>query len=286
MKMMRTTTGVAAACAALTLAACSAPAHSTGHGGHGFGGSSAFAGSSGSSDDAGVQSGEPRPLGNGMSRTYVIRDAAGQPSEVGIRITAAALDGLPSGPDAQMQMVMLDLPAGAADTGFDNVMLDWNPHGHEPQALFGDPHFDMHFYTDDVQQQIDPAAPDFAQRAARLPDPTYVPAGYVPPPGPPEVNTVPFMGLHWTDSADNAIPGVFDFTEVLLNGSWDGRFTFIEPMMTLDWLKARPTLHEQIKQPASYQRTGYHPSTYSVRFDEGAQEFVIALGGMTMRQAS
>ena len=87
-------------------------------------------------------------------------------------------------------------------------------------------------------------------------------------------------------SADNAIPGVFDFTEVLLNGSRDGKFTFIEPMMTLDWLQERPTLQEPVKQPASYQRTGYYPTTYTVRFDGAAQEYVIALGGMTMRSAS
>lgn len=284
MRMIRTTTCAIAACATLTLAACNTPAHSLGHGG--FSSSSGSSGSSGSSDGPGIQSGEPRPLGNGTSRTYVMRDEAGEPTEVGIRISASALDGLPDGPDAQMQMVMLDLPAGAQDTGFDNVMLDWNPHGHEPEVLFGDPHFDMHFYMDDVQHDIDPASTDFAQRAARLPDAKYIPEGYVPPPGPAEANTVPFMGLHWTDSADNVVPGEFDFTEVLLNGSWDGKFTFIEPMMTREWLEARPTLREEMKQPQSYQRTGYYPSVYSVHFDETAQEYVIALGGMTMRQAS
>lgn len=281
MKMLRTATCAVAACAALTLAACSSPAHSLGHGGH-----VGFSGSSGSSDGPGIQLGEQRPLGNGTSRTYVVRDEAGQPTEVGIRITASALDGLPDGPDAQTQMVMLELPAGAQDTGFDNVMLDWNPHGHEPEVLFGDPHFDMHFYTDDVQHEIDPASPDFAQRAAHLPAARYIPEGYGPPPGPAEVNAVPFMGLHWIDSADNAIPGVFDFTEVLLNGSWDGKFTFIEPMMTLEWLKTRPTLEEEVKQPQAYQSAGYHPTVYSVRFDENAQEYVIGLGGLTMHQAS
>ncbi len=275
MNTIRTAVGVVAACTALTVVGCSnAPAHS-----HGTTGSTADV-------EAGTQLGEASTLGNGTSRTYVVRDDAGQPTEVGIRISAAALDGLPDGPDATTQMSMLALPAGASDTGFDHVMLDWNPHGHEPLVLFGDPHFDMHFYTDAVQHDIDPAAPDFAQRAAKLPEAKYVPRGYAPPPGPAEANAVPFMGLHWIDSADNAIPGAFDFTEVLLNGSWDGKFTFIEPMMTREWLQTRPTLREEIKQPPSYQRTGYYPTVYSVHFDETAQEYVIALGGMTMRQAS
>ncbi|MFE3291407.1 DUF5602 domain-containing protein [Rhodococcus sp. NPDC059234] len=266
-----------AVCATVVLAGCGdAPSHSHAH-----------AGSTGSAGAAaGTRLGEESPLGHGTSRTYVVSDDAGRPTEVGIRISEAALDGLPDGPDATTQMSMLALPSDAPDTGFDHVMLDWNPHGHEPTVLFGKPHFDMHFYTDAVQHDIDPTAPDFAQRAANLPDAKYIPQGYAPPPGPAAANAVPFMGLHWTDAADNAVPGSFDFTEVLLNGSWDGKFTFIEPMMTLEWLKTRPALREDVKQPASYQSTGYYPTVYTVRFDEQAREYVIALGGLTMRQAS
>ena len=119
------------------------------------------------------------------------------------------------------------LPDEAGDTVFEHVMLDWNPNGHDPQVLFGKPHFDMHFYLADTAEVhgIDPADPEFAVKAARLPDPRYVPLNYVPPPGPPEASVVPAMGLHWSNAADGLVPGEFDFTEVLLNGSWDGEFT-------------------------------------------------------------
>ncbi|MFC9790156.1 DUF5602 domain-containing protein [Rhodococcus sp. NPDC127528] len=285
MNTTRATAGLAvAACATLVLGGCSTPSHSHAHGVSNAV-SSSDTGSSGSSG-AGTLLGAESPLGNGTSRTYVVTDATGQPTEIGVRLSADALEGLPAGPDASMQMSMLALPGDAPDTGFDHVMLDWNPNGHDPLVLFGKPHFDMHFYQDAVQHDIDPAAPDFAQKAAKLPEAKYVPEGYLPPPGPAEANAVPFMGLHWTDGADNAIPGRFEFTEVLLNGSWDGEFTFIEPMMTLDWLGSRPTLREDVKQPASYQRTGWYPTVYTVDFDERAQEYVIALGGLTMRQAS
>lgn len=227
-----------------------------------------------------------QPLGEGNSRTYVTVDDAGNPQEIGIRMSESALDGLPEGPDATTTMVMLDLPAGAPETGFEHVMLDWNPHGHDPEVLFGEPHFDMHFYMTDTESDIDPAAPDFAVRAANLPEPQYVPDGYGPPPGPAAENTVPFMGMHWTDAADGAIPGSFDFTEVLLYGSWDGEFTFIEPMMTREWLATKPQIREDVRQPAAYQRTGYYPTVYTVDFDEQAGEYVIALSGLTLREAS
>ncbi|MFC7448449.1 DUF5602 domain-containing protein [Rhodococcus daqingensis] len=242
----------------------------------------------GSDDRGGTFFGPSHDLGRGTSKTYVNLDTDGNPTEVGLRISESALDGLPSGPDARPQMLMLDLPDEASDTVFESVMLDWNPNGHEPQILWGKPHFDMHFYLTDMAEvhAIDPADPDFAAKAARLPDPKYIPRDYVTPPGPPAANAVPAMGLHWNDATDGLIPGSFDFTEVLLNGSWDGQFTFIEPMMTREWLLTRPTLREDLKLPQAYPKSGYSPTTYNVRFDDEAGEYVVALGGLTMREQS
>lgn len=48
----------------------------------------------------------------------------------------------------------------------------------------------------------------------------------------------------------------------------------------------KPTIQENIKQPQAYQDSAYYPTTYSVSFDDQANEYVIALGGLTMRQGS
>jgi len=277
---MRTSRSIAAlalsTCAVLTLAGCGDGSVPTAEGaetaGHHHGVTTLY--------------GPENELGEGISRTYVVVDHDGRPREVGIRMSESVLTGLSEGPGAGTTMLMPALPAGAPDTGFDHVMLDWNPNGHDPEILYGAPHFDMHFYTTDADREVDPAAPDFAARAARLPEPEYVPEGYIPPPGPPVENTVPFMGMHWTDAADGVIPGSFEFTEVLLNGTWDGEFIFIEPMMTREWLATKPSLREIVKQPSSYRRTGYYPTVYTVDFDEQAGEYVVALSGLTMREAS
>ena len=185
-------------------------------------------------------------------------------------------------------MRMPDLPEQAYSTVFDHLMLNGNSHGHEPAVLFGKPHFDMHFYMVDsaAVAKIDPSSPDFATRAAHLPDAKYVPAGYVTPPGPAAENTVPAMGLHWVDTADGLVPGKYDFKQILINGSRDGTYTFIEPMMTREWMLTKQAIQENIKQPQAYQRSGYFPTTYSVRYDDQAKEYSISLGGMMMRQAS
>jgi hypothetical protein len=94
------------------------------------------------------------------------------------------------------------------------------------------------------------------------------------------------MGLHWVDTTDGLVPGKYDFTQILINGSWDGTYTFIEPMMKREWMLTKQTVQKNIKQPQAYQRSGCFPTTYSVRYDDQAKEYSISLGGMTMRHAS
>jgi hypothetical protein len=173
------------------------------------------------SDKSGTFFGPPQSIGNGIVKTYATLGHAGNPIEVGIRMSAASLDGLPQEDTVPPRMLMLDLPNQASATVFDHVMLNWNSHGHAPAVLFGKPHFDMHFYMADraAVAKINPTSPDFAAQAAHLPDPKYVPSDYVPPPGPPAENTVPAMGLHWLDTTDGAEPGKYDFTQILVNGS-------------------------------------------------------------------
>jgi hypothetical protein len=232
--------------------------------------------------------GRPQSIGNGTAKTYTTLDDAGNPIEVGIRMSATSLDGLPTEDAVPPRMLMLDFPHQASATVFDHVMMNWNSHGHAPAVLFGKPHFDIHFYMVGMAAvaAINPSSPDFTTRAAHLPDPKYVPLDYVLPPGTPADNAVPAMGLHWVDTTDGLVPGKYDFNQILINGSWDGTYTFIEPMMTREWMLTKQTVQKELKQPQIYQKSGYFPTTYSVRYDDQAKEYSISLGGMTMRKAS
>ena len=240
------------------------------------------------SNKSGTFFGPSQSIGNGTAKTYTTVDNSGNPIEVGVRMSAASLDGLPKEDAVPPQMLMLDLPQEASSTVFDHVTLNWNSHGHAPAVLFGKPHFDVHFYMVDkaAVEKINPSSPDFPAQAAHLPDPKYVPLNYVPPPGPPAENAVPAMGLHWVDATDGVEPGKYNFTQILINGTWDGRYTFIEPMMTREWMLTKQAVQKDVKQPQAYQRTGYFPTTYSVRYDDATKEYLISLGGMTMHHES
>ena len=237
--------------------------------------------------------GPSQSLGNGTARTYVTRDAAGRPTSLGVALSEAALTGLPQTPNhpsPSAAMLMLAVPAEAAAVGVDHVMLDWNPAGHEPDHVYTLPHFDFHFYTISTAEQmaIVPSDAQFNERASKLPESDYVPNGYVSAHAamgiPAPAATIPMMGLHWIEGAAPELHGQ-TFTGTFLYGSYNGGFIFFEPMITkayIESVKFAPayTLAAPVKLPAKYSRPGYHPTRYTIQWNEEAKEYRIALDAL------
>jgi hypothetical protein len=240
--------------------------------------------------------GSSQALGQGNARIFVTIGGDNQPQSIGVAISEAAMGTLPSTPIApspSAATLMLELPDAAKSIGFDHVMLDWNPAGHEPDHVYTLPHFDFHFYSISQadQMQILPSAPDFPQRAGHFPDAQYVPAGYVAANvlanAPAASATVPMMGLHWIDGNATELHGQ-SFTSTFLWGSYDGQFIFIEPMITKAYIESTKTIAGNsivmpLKAPAKYQHSGYYPDRYSIAWDAKAKEYRIALDGLAQR---
>lgn len=240
--------------------------------------------------------GPAQPLGSGTARSYVLVDAAGNPTTLGVALSESAMTGLPATPmngTPSAAMLMLAPPAEARAVGYDHVMLDWNPQGHEPAHVYTLPHFDFHFYTisESAQMEIMPMQPRFAERASRLPADEYVPAGYISANVPANLSpvdaTVPAMGLHWLDGAASELHGQ-TFTTTFLYGSFDGQFIFFEPMITkayIESMKSAPgnALVAPVKLPARYERPGFYPTQYTIAWDGAAKEYRIALTNLVRR---
>jgi hypothetical protein len=248
--------------------------------------------------------GTPVRLGNGTVRAYVVRDTAadGAPLEIGVALDERALDGLPApgtghhGAHGEMHEYVVPLPDGHG-TPFRFVELDWNPGGHEPPGVYDTPHFDFHFYTITKAERdaIDPADPRYAERADRLPAAELVPQfNDVPrPPGTaPSAMAVPRMGVHMVDMRTPELqamlgrPDAFrPFTTTFIHGSWDGRVTFWEPMVTRDYILGKRTATDAavrdeviaLPLPQRYADPGYYPRAYRIAWDGTAREHRIAL---------
>jgi hypothetical protein len=244
--------------------------------------------------------GAPVAFGDGEARTYVMQDRrSGSPVEVGVALSARALDGLPKhspdhgpGTHGPYSEYLLELPADNP-TPYRFVEVDWNPHGHG--GPYTAPHFDFHFYRVPLasRNQIDLQAPDFAAKAARLPAEEEMPAGYVSTHvllgTSPAAMTVPRMGLHWLDTKSPELPpSNLPFTRTFIVGSWDGQVIFDEPMVTRAFILAQrsgPATAEAIPLPPArrYRPAGFYPVSYGIRWDEAAGEYRIALQGLTRR---
>jgi hypothetical protein len=257
------------------------------------------------------QYGAPVRVGNGHARTYVVLDQKndGRPIEVGVALDETAMDGLPAAmahaghhaagadaakgahPHGDMHSFDLAMPA-QNPTPYKFVGLNWMPGGHDPEPVYGVPHFDFHFYsiTPAERDAIDPSDPAFGQKAANYPQGDFVPGGYmVLPPPPAPVPAVPKMGVHWSNLAAPELqpptsPDHADFTHTFIYGSWDGQFTFIEPMVARAYLLSKPDVTVPVSTAKRFASPGYQPSAYRVTWDAQAKEYRVALTGLAYRE--
>ncbi|HJP86454.1 MAG TPA: hypothetical protein VJ852_10720 [Gemmatimonadaceae bacterium] len=239
--------------------------------------------------NAGRLYGTPVKVGDGNARTYVVLDATSRaPQEIGIALDEKALDNLPS--TEMMYPYILNFPA-LSPAPYQFAELDWNPQGHVPPGVYTFPHFDFHFYTIPVEQRdaITPSDPNFATKARNVPTGDFVPPYYIVPGDPAQI-AVPQMGVHWADTRSPELQGILghpenyqQFTKTFIYGSWDGQFTFLEPMVTRDFLLTHPDDVQEIPVPAQYPQAGYYPTQYRVTYDPQAKEYRIALTGLVSR---
>ena len=207
-------------------------------------------------------------VAGGSAHTYVMKSDTGVTS-VGIALDDAALAALPD-TDAMWE---LPLPSSAAVAPWDHAELNWNAHGHPPLDIYGLPHFDFHFYT------ITPSA---QMAIAGGPDMTPVSAQYIPTDYQSQVMAVPMMGVHWADTLAAEYHG-HTFDRTLIYGFYNGNMVFIEPMVTLDYLKSHPNASAPVKQSAAVQAPGRYPASYSVRYDAASKTTRIALDSLRTR---
>ncbi|RUP63575.1 hypothetical protein SSPNP10_34335 [Streptomyces sp. NP10] len=174
------------------------------------------------------------------------------------------------------------------ETGLKWALLNYNPHGHGPPHVYDTPHLDVHFYLQSKAQRdaIRPGpcdvlinCTDYAKATAPIP-PAYMPADYQDQ-GLAEVA----MGNHLIDPTAPEWHHK-GFTHAFIYGAYDGELTFLEPMVSIDWLNtlARDRNHggcTPIKQPSRWQHPGLHPEKYCIRYHPKRDAFTISLEQFT-----
>lgn len=215
-------------------------------------------------------------IGQGEAHTVVRTGPKGELKAIGVVMTAGTLEGLPSatpGGEAVFPY-LLPMPATGPRTVVDHVVVDWEAGGHPPPGVYDVPHFDFHFYlvSRDEVMKVSFNGPDDSAAPAQQPPAELMPAGYVLPPG----TAVPQMGVHAIN------PGAAEFqqqpfTATFIYGFYDKRQTFLEPMVSLAYLKSKPAFAAPVPRPRAYSKAGAYPSSYRVAYDAARQVYEIML---------
>jgi hypothetical protein len=205
-------------------------------------------------------------FGFGSAGTFAETSFFGKLRSIGIELSEAAVIALPD----QEMTVQLIFPPNARSTHFDHAEINWNPHGHDPVQIYGQPHFDFHFYTlsKATQAAITCTGTDMAI-CMTPPTTSLIPPFYAPTPA-----GVPLMGWHWFDTRSPEFHGTA-FTKTFIYGYYNGQVAFLEPMITLKYLMEYHNETLSLVTPSS--KIMRFPKNYSIRFIHSRRMYQIVM---------
>lgn len=158
-------------------------------------------------------------------------------------------------------VVFLPLPEEVVKQTFMRTIgLYWNPQGHPPLNVYTKPHFDFHFYH---ATQSDIESLDCSKTGDVPKD--FLPSDYVL--DAPEF-CVPQMGLHALPASDLE-PG-YDFGETFIYGYYEGKLSFLEPMITQEFLLDHKSVERELTMSPTFvaQAEGLLPHSYSALYNK------------------
>ena len=229
-------------------------------------------------EKSGIFNGPEVQVHNGKASTWIQLDKKGDPLRLAISLTDAALNSVPVGNGDEGEHDhgntennwVLKFHPKANIIPFNHVGMGWNPIGHEPEPVYGKPHFDFHFYMMTAQEVAAIPAYEMAKdKFDNAPAAAYLPPAYFNAGG-----GVPQMGAHWVDPTSGEFNGQ-PFTQTFIYGSYDGKVNFYEPMITLEFLKNNTNYIRSIPQPARVQKTSWYPTKLRVVKHDGVTEIIL-----------
>ncbi len=152
------------------------------------------------------------------------------------------------------------------------------------------PHFDVHFHMAPIADVLaigpGPCGPELVDCEAFATAKQPLPTDLMHPDFADVDAVAPAMGNHLIDLTGREFNGE-PFTRTWIYGIYGGRVTFYEEMVTLAYLlKPAPDACAPIKSPPAVAVAGYYPTERCVRYEAGANAYVVAMDGFVYREAS
>lgn len=225
------------------------------------------------------------PMGNGKAQTFITINSGGKPSAMGVALSEKALESLPTDQEGHQHKInhepyfeyILQFPKQAEMTPYKFMTIDWAPQGHKPEGIYDLPHFDFHFYMISNEERL--SITPLEEMDPEIPLAKYIPSPYIQLPG-----RVPHMGVHWINPLSPELAGE-TFTRTFIYGTYKEKVAFMEPMITLDYIKSKPSHLDEIPLPTHFQVYGFYPSKYRVSYNPSRKEYLIMLTDFSFKMA-
>jgi len=95
----------------------------------------------------------------------------------------------------------------------------------------------------------------------------------------------PGMGNHLIDLTGPEF-NKLKFTRTWIYGTYGGRVTFYEEMVTRDFLLSRPDACVPLKSPPAVGVKGYYPTQVCIRYLPKSNEYTVSMESFALREAS
>lgn len=215
--------------------------------------------------------------GEGKIRSFISLNHENDPVEIGFIMTPEVFEDLEILPGFDITTVVPLHQKAKQVTPFEHLALKWSE-GHPPAFFI--PHFDFYFYMISNEERL--AIPEYSP-ATQAAFTLYPPAGYMPvdygtPPG--QGGVYPQIGKHWLPLN---LPAYLPFTSIMVQGTYNGEFIFVEPMATVDFLLSNPDFSAAYSQPLNFQQNNNYPTHYNIYEDPKTQEIYITLSNFVAR---
>ncbi len=223
--------------------------------------------------------GECRPVNGAEVCTWGM-ESDGNLVEFGATVPLASIE------NAQLDAPMVFPPKSLADiplpdavraaTGFDNLTIFWEAHGHPPGPYLV-PHFDFHFNTASLAEL---AAIDCADTAkpARLPTAYALPDLTLPELGTLVGLCVPGMGMHAMPALE--LEATTPFGKTMVVGYYRQKPIYLEPMLAREELLQRRSFTVAVPDVPDRPATGRYPTHFRADWDSTAQSYRFVFSGL------
>jgi len=250
-------------------------------------------------------------VGDATAQSYAEIDATGKPIAIGLVFSPTFFDDLPAEhsdlhhcfdkdgdgtvdpateclAEHEWAIPLPSAVASRSDIPFKWALLNWNPIGHIPPGVYDVPHFDIHFYMDPIENvyALQPGPCGEMIRCDQFKIATMpVPPNYVAPDYINVDAAAPAMGNHLIDPTGSEFNGT-PFTRTWIYGTYDGRITFYEEMVTRAFLMEKHSECFDIKSPPAVAVAGYYPTATCYGYDPQTGDYTVSLGHFEYREAS